>query len=441
MELLSRLKNSSTFKRGGYKAVFLKYGTQYGREILESGFSPLFFVIFYALFGVAYLKNQLGCKKTQSVYFIGNCYHSFYLLSQTLKKRGWKAISVNPDGECWLAPYADKNVCLTISSQALKVFFEVAFKYKFLQVYNRTENTIYTGVNPLLKHLLSAKNLRKCGVHIIYTPSGCLDGSTAGEINKITQGLCNKCIWQGNDWVCNDKTNQKKIEWIMENCVLFSNEVDLPKKLSYTDIGLRIPLLPLCAETLNPSLGVPPEFKISKQKNEIIVFTAFGNEHLRSNKQKDIKGKKYILSAINQLIEEGHPIKHFHATSIPSQNMKYYQVQADIIVDQLNYGTIGAAAREGMMLGKPVICHVSDLMRRSNIAMKGCPAINATEESIYEALKDLILMPASERLEIGKRSREWMLKWFDADVCAARYEKITECILNKEPLTPQEKFI
>ena len=148
-----------------------------------------------------------------------------------------------------------------------------------------------------------------------------------------------------------------------------------------------------------------------------------------------------MLSAINQLIEEGYPIKHFHATSIHSKNMKYYQVQAHIIIDQLNYGTIGSAAREGMMLGKPVICHVSDLMRRSNVAMKDCPAVNATEESIYEVLKGLILMPASARVEIGKRSREWMLKWFDADVCAARYEKITQCILNKEPLTPQEKFI
>lgn len=411
------------------------------RYAIEEVLYLWFFFFALIFFRVMVWRNQFFPRKSNSVCFIGNNYNSFYTLSQALRKRGWRAISINPYPRCPFVQNQDILMDSISIGDSIKIFFHIIFHYRVVHLYNSMEESIYRGPNPLWKKLLNPTNLKRCGVSILFTPSGCLDGATSEEINELTTGLCNKCIWQGNDVVCNEKRNQQKIDWISKNCALFSNEVDLPKKLSRTEIGLNIPLMPLCSQALDPKMTVPDSYKIHKKKEEVLVFTAYGNEAIRSNDKRDIKGKKFIKVAIDRLIKEGYPVKHFHATSIPARDMKYYQVQADIIIDQLNYGTIGSAGREGMMLRKPVICHVSELMRSANIAMQDCPVINATEDSIYEVLKKTALMSSEDRHHIGEASREWMLKWFEADVCAERYERILSCLSKGESLHPETKFL
>lgn len=413
----------------------------YLKILIRKIFCILILPLLMLCFLLAAFKNLFCKKNPKSAYFIGNNYNAFYTISESLKKRGWRTISISLTREKQFIQDYHAAVDLSLEIDSIRVFLDIILNYKFLHLYNITSTTLYHGPSLFLKSILTVGNLKKYGVILMFTPSGCLDGSTSKEINKITKGLCHKCIWHKNDLVCNDTKNQERIDWITKYCDLFSNEIDWPKKLSQSNIGLNIPLLPLNSQLLAPDLIIPDLHKIPKHNDEIMVFTAYGNESIRANDQKDIKGKKYIQTAINQLISEGHPIKHFHATDIPSKNMRYYQAQADIIIDQLNYGTIGAAAREGMMLGKPVICHISDVIRTTNIAMRDCPAIDATEESIYEVLKKLILSSKEERLLLGVQSRNWMLKWFDSDACAERYEKVAHCIANKLPLKPESKFL
>ena len=71
--------------------------------------------------------------------------------------------------------------------------------------------------------------------------------------------------------------------------------------------------------------------------------------------------------------------------------MKFIQSQADIIVDQLNYGRFGATAREGLALGKPVVtnCNPSQRDGSSLMSLTNAPVIHATEETIFEVLKSL----------------------------------------------------
>lgn len=392
---------------------------------------------------IARIKRVLFNRSFKSVAFIGNNYNSFYTLATALNKRGWDAISVNPDINCSYVQKSHIDIDLSSHWNALWLFKKLCFSYKFLHVYNRTDNAIYSGSMILFNRAISVKNLRRAGVLVVFSPSGCLNGSTSKEINALTNGLCNKCIWQGNNLVCNESNNLKMIDWIKQNCVIYSNEVDQPKKLALSPIGVNLPLSPFDSKIYTLNLTIPNAHRIQNNDNEIIVLTAFANEKLRSDEQsdKDIKGKKHMVSAIHRLIAEGYPLKHFHASDIPAKDMKYYQAQADIILDQLNYGSIGAATREGMMLGKPVVCHISNLIRSTNIAMKDCPAVNATEETIYDVLKELVEMSDENRQAIGARSREWMLKWFDADVCAARYEKLASAAVSKRPFTPPEQFI
>ncbi len=385
-------------------------------------------ILFFKYFIISLFKrnNKIVDK---SVYFIGNNYNAFYTLALGLQDRGWKACSMNPYEPNDFIQNYHVYANLADDIEALKVFFDVLFNYRILHVYNRTIQSLYTGTSLVLRFLLRVEILRLNGIFIYFSPSGCLDGSTTQEINEITRGLCDKCIWQNNMQVCNDVYNKNKIKWIVKNCKLFTNEVDWDKALAKSKIGCNIPIVsPIDSRIYDPELIVPEEFRISKKPHELVIFTAFGNESLRSNDTRDIKGKKFMIAAINQLIAEGYPICHFHASNIPAKNMKYYQVQSDIIIDQLNYGSIGSSTREGMMLAKPVICHIASKIRNFNIAMKDCPAIDASEETIYEVLKNLVLLPNEERLLIGKKSREWMLKWCNYDVSAERYEKVYEYI-------------
>ena len=110
--------------------------------------------------------------------------------------------------------------------------------------------------------------------------------------------------------------------------------------------------------------------------------------------------------------------------------MRYYQAQADIIVDQLNYGRYGATAREGMMLGKPVICYMNKFEYREEdklACLDECPLVSATEVDVYEVLKNLV-ENASLRVSLGEQSRSYALKWHSADACAARYEKVYDAL-------------
>jgi glycosyltransferase involved in cell wall biosynthesis len=139
-----------------------------------------------------------------------------------------------------------------------------------------------------------------------------------------------------------------------------------------------------------------------------------------------------MQKAIDQLIGENYSIQHIHVSNVPSKDLRYIQAQSDIIIDQLNYGRYGAFAREGMMLGKPVICKIDYLSDSiNNSALKECPIIRADEESIYTVLKKIINLPEKTRQNIGKLSRAYMMKWHSAESCAERFEKIYDRLIER----------
>ena len=80
----------------------------------------------------------------------------------------------------------------------------------------------------------------------------------------------------------------------------------------------------------------------------------------REQNNKNIKGSPFIKLAIDRLIKEGHEIEYLFLNDIDSNKMRYYQTQADIIVEQLIYGWWGSSGIETMALGKPVICYLRD---------------------------------------------------------------------------------
>jgi glycosyltransferase involved in cell wall biosynthesis len=61
------------------------------------------------------------------------------------------------------------------------------------------------------------------------------------------------------------------------------------------------------------------------------------------------------------------------------------------------------------------------------------PVISATPQTVYTVLKELIEHP-EQRREIGRRSREFAVKWHSAEAGARRLEQIYSGLLQGQAI-------
>jgi glycosyltransferase involved in cell wall biosynthesis len=101
---------------------------------------------------------------------------------------------------------------------------------------------------------------------------------------------------------------------------------------------------------------------------------------------------------------------------------------ADIICDMLTFGFYGANVREGLMLGKPVICYLrpewlESIRREQPDFVAELPVVSATPDTVEAILTELVMDP-EKRLELGRRGREFAVKWYSGKNAAAVFDKI-----------------
>ncbi len=141
-----------------------------------------------------------------------------------------------------------------------------------------------------------------------------------------------------------------------------------------------------------------------------------------------MKGTAVVLAAIDRLKAEGLPVQLCFATDVPSRVVRFIQVQADIVVDQLNYGRTGANARESMMLGRPVIVRLDPRQGDGLAPLRSiaeAPLVDATEQNVTDVLRELVQDP-ERRADLGRRAREFAVAWYGSEACAERYEKVID---------------
>lgn len=165
---------------------------------------------------------------------------------------------------------------------------------------------------------------------------------------------------------------------------------------------------------LNPEkiIEIPEKYKINKNDDEILIYHSFGN----SKERTDVKGSKYIDTAIKNLKTDGYKINYIFVDNIPSQDIKYIQAQSDIVIDQLCAGWYGTTAVECMSLEKPVISYIRDDILRI-CPNNNVPVINSSPHTIEKTIRDLI--DNKDNLhEIGKEGRKYAKKYHDRKVVA-----------------------
>ena len=128
------------------------------------------------------------------------------------------------------------------------------------------------------------------------------------------------------------------------------------------------------------------------------------------------------------LFRSGYHLDLIEPVGVPNKEVRYLQAQADIFLEMLSFGWFGANAREGMMLGKPIICFLrpewlESVRQQIPDYVDELPIVSATPHTVEDVLRDLITNE-DKRREIGRRSREFAVKWHSAQAGARRFDHI-----------------
>ncbi|MBR1156128.1 glycosyltransferase [Bradyrhizobium sp. JYMT SZCCT0428] len=390
--------------------------------------------------------------KRRSVVFLHNSYYHFEWLAKGLKKRGWDAVTVSIESKD--SPqqqfYHGEDINLfdadpdAMRDRVRNFFRTVPERFGALHFYGSgygsffKENIEYSNVNTKVPWDLL--ELKRHSVKIGYMVAGCMDGSLQSSIRNVTGGLCSKCVWENSPSVCSNATNAAWISKLDQLCDWVALEGDWTTPERKGPKFVTRPITTAISEVdWNPDIVVAADKKITRRPNEFLVYHAVGNYESRRRDDRDIKGTGAVLTAIERLKNEGWPVKLFFATDLPSVDVKFYQVQADVVVDQLNYGRLGANARESLMLGRPLITNINGAQDPPLQHIIEAPVAHATEASVYDVLKSLLTDPV-RRAELGSAGRSYAIKWHSPDVCAKRYERVIDRLRAGLPAESDEVF-
>lgn len=313
-------------------------------------------------------------KRRRSVLFLYNSYYHFYYLAKALRRRGWDAMTVqyeDPVNGAHLNYYHGEDANLFSPDP-------IIFRQNIAELYadsiRRFDVLHFAGDGrmsffPELWQEEEPKDIvlwRSLGKKVAYTISGCLScvsQSAYARWSSLDHGrvACDKCIWQDKPDICCDGRNLKWGEKIGRYVDLICAETS--PALDFLDSPKTVfDPLTMCLDPLvwSPDLHIPQEFKIPRDENEVLVFHAVGNYKMRTQEDgRNVKGTQAVVSAIEQLRCEGISVRLVFETNVRNFALRYTQAQCDVIVDQLNAGRYGATSREGMMLGKPVVCYIN----------------------------------------------------------------------------------
>jgi hypothetical protein len=381
----------------------------------------------------------------RSVVFLHHSYYHFYYLAKALRRRGWDAVTVSledPSGPN-AGYYHGEDINLFSPSYAqflknIREFHEHAKRRFSLLHFAGDGQMSFFPQDFASDEPWDILEWKRSGRKVAYTISGCNSGVAQSSVTQWSRtdggvSVCDKCPWQHEPAVCSDEKNLAWGRKVERFCDVIFTETSPALDYQTSAKAVREPTT-MCLDPSfwRPDLPVPRRFGILRKKGELFVYHAFGNMDLRVRNGRNIKGTGAVRTAVERLQAEGLLVRLVFVTGMKNAEVRFMQVQCDVIVDQLNYGRYGATAREGMMLGKPTVCYINrnEPEPKHRLAcMSELPLISATEHTVYEVLRELLFDPG-KRAEIGQASRAYALKWHSADACAERYEHIYDNVMD-----------
>ncbi len=274
--------------------------------------------------------------------------------------------------------------------------------------------------------------LKRLGTKIVYSHTGCLDGVSQSAFSRWgPDPVCRICRWRNEPTVCSDERN---LAWGALRNYLADYQILLGgNRVDYND-DPRVHEVPefycLDPDVWRPDLEVPDKYRLPSAPGTVRIYHAVGNYNSRTNKanQVNVKTTHVIVPTVERLKAEGYPVELVFCTDVPNRDVRFFQLQSDIVVDMLTFGFFGANVREALMLGKPAICFLRPEWLQSMRAqvpdyVDELPVVSATPATFYRALVDLVTHP-EKRAELGRRGREFALRWHSRQAAGRRFDRI-----------------
>ena len=367
--------------------------------------------------------------RKNSILFINPDYHCTFLYKDKLRSMGWKAdIYVAPEYPTKML-FSEEDIISFKSEKyglytarffyILWLFFKIR-RYKYIFFYGRPGKISFSlfpkilGKNiKTLNFFLEIKICKLFNKKIIYLPSGCRDDYSKQSFFKFDNGrVCSNC---GIFSVCNDNNNNIYFKLMLKNADLIIGQGFFEKsEFSLLNISWKS----IDLELWHPNLAIPERWpKLKKTEKTILILHSTALEN-RKVDPKNIKGSHALVEAVGKLKNEGFDCQLEIISGVPSNEMKFYQAQADIIVDQLIYGSWGSTTIESLALGKPTICYIRPEWKRfylETFKLDELPIIEADIDTIYDVLKQLITN-TDHLEEISQKSRSFAESMFDVNL-------------------------
>ncbi len=384
------------------------------------------------------------------VLYVGHSYYHTWYLSRELRKIGWRADTLNFDSSVTNEIYYHGGDYKFCNDTAEDRIFQLRFYLKSIIKYDIFHFSNAHGMvfgfylhNLFAKHFgeySEIKLLKYLGKRIVYSNNGCLDGVSKTAFSQWEPfNTCNICQWNDHPEVCSDERN---LQWGKIRNELADYQMTIGgNRTDYND-DPRVHEVPgfycLDHHFWDPDLKIPDKYQLDRVDNSLRIFHSIGNFQLRTKAEDNmnIKCSHIYFPLIDRLKAEGYPIELIFFTDIPNKEIRYYQLQADIVVDMLTFGWFGANIREAMMLGKPCICFIRPewlVSMKDEIPdyVNGLPIISATPDTVYTVIKDLLDNPEKRQI-LGKKSREFATKWHSAESGAKQIENIYSDLLQQK---------
>ncbi len=385
-------------------------------------------------------------SRKKSILFLRPDYHCSFFYRDEFRKLGWKAdIFLNPgypenllysNEDVLQAPQLSgtrfRPIRLLNHMMMLLWWLTQFWRYEFHLYYGRPQLFSFKeerlGLTRLLgKNFLVELWLPKLfGVKLIFLPTGCHDDESKENFTKLDKGnVCGNCgAWNK----CDDRFNKLNFSRI---CRFFDVQIGVGAidstqfkmtHMKYKSIDLNL---------WHPSLTIPPEHQLVASDKIRILHGAYLTKSGRDWQGRNIKGSPFVLAAIERLKQEGHPVEYLFIENKPSNQIRFYQAQADIVVEQLIYGWWGSTGVETMALGKPVVCYMRPSWKtfflNTFLEYDSLPIVEADTNTIYDELKKLVT-DADYRRRKGEDSRRFAEAHFDPEKNAKAFEKLLETL-------------
>lgn len=388
-----------------------------------------------------------GMRKKKSILFVRPDYHCSFFYRDEFRKHGWKAdIFVNSDYPENLL-YSNQDILRAPNFEGEKRFRSVRWINHILLLlwwftkFWRYQFHFYYGRPPVFNFMEQKLGLTRLfgrdflvelwltklfGVKLVYLPTGCNEDESKANFIKLDNGnVCGNCgAWNK----CSDELNNlhfSRVRRFFDTRIgvgaIDSSQFKMTH-MKYKSIDLAL---------WNPAIQIPKEHQLPKTNNLRILHSAYLGKSGRNWQGRNIKGSPAILAAIERLKAEGQPVEYLYVTNQTSNQIRFYQAQADIVVEQLIYGWWGSTFVETSALGKPVVCYLRPQWKANFLKAfpeyNDMPIVEADTKTIYEVLKGLVT-DSDYRQTKGLESRRFAESHFDVKKNTNEFIKILESV-------------